>query len=241
VAGLLLCGASAGRAAEAPFAMTRETLPTEARMALYLRLIEGFVGWIEDSGTFQEDEALEKGGGSFQAAGAGVTWARGNSNLCIAYALLLTELPEKQQFSRYAVPRARLQDHLRRAIRAVCLTNKNCSRCAGNARWGGPSWQAALELKGAAWAAHLIEKQLDADTLSLIKEVTCKEADALDKPIASGLQGNTGSEDCSWNAPLLALAACKYPEHPHAAHWEELARRWAVSPWSGSALREISC
>ncbi|MCX7045462.1 MAG: hypothetical protein NTX50_08275, partial [Candidatus Sumerlaeota bacterium] len=221
-------GAQTGKT-DNQFAMTRETLSSEMKMKLYLKLLENFAGWIESSDTFKDDETIEKGGGAFLAKGAGVTWPRGNSNLCIIYATLLTALPDQSHFSRYRIPRAQMEDHLRRTLRALCLTNKNCARCINPARWGGPSWQAALEFKGAAWAAHLMEKQLDAETVALVKEITCKEADNLDKPIATAAPGNTGSEDCSWNTPLLALAANKYPDHPHAARWQELARRWAVN------------
>jgi hypothetical protein len=220
---------SVSAVAELP-ALSPETLPRETRMAGYLRLIENFVGWVEAKETFVEAKTLEPGGGYFEAAGKGVTWARGNSNLCIAYAVLLTANPDRESFCDGKVSRAMLLDHARRAMRALARANTNSPRHKkSKLDWGGPSWQAALEFAGCAWAAHLLADQLDAETLELVSEVVIAEANHLDKDIPSAEAGNTGSEDCSWNAPLLAFAACKYPDHPQAQHWDELAKRWGIN------------
>jgi len=215
------------------FTLQTETLSPKERQDIYLRLIENSVGWAEHTGKFVESDEQEPGGGYFEAKGAGVTWARGNGNLCLAYALLLEELPERQRFSIYQIPRQRLEDHLRRGLRTLCLANRNASRHKPTKHtWGGPSWQSALEAIGAAWAAHLREKHLDADTLALVREVVSKEADHLEKEIPSGKEGNTRSEDCTWNTPLLAFAANKYADHPHAARWDELCKKWAINAMS---------
>ena len=212
------------------FALRAETLSPQQRQEIYLQLIENFVGWAEHSGRFVDSDELEPGGRCFDAAGRGVTWARGNSNLCLAYALLLEECPRRQRFSIYDVSRSRLEDHLRRTIRTLCLSNKNCPRHkATRHAWGGPSWQAALELIGCAWAAHLRQEHLDLDTLRLVGEVVPKEADNLDKKIPSRRFNDTGAEDCCWNAPLLALAANKYADDPRASRWDALCRKWAFN------------
>lgn len=207
---------------------------TEAqRRDHYLQLIENFVGWAETSGKFQPDGP---DGGAFAAAGQGVSWARGNANLLIGYAVLLDAYPTRKQFCSAKIPREQLVDHLRRAIRTVCLTNKNCARVsAPKSTWGGLSWQAAMEITNLAWAAHLMENELSANTRALVKEIVCKEADNLDKPIPTMRPGDTGSEDCSWNAPLPAFAACKYASDPRAAKWDELARKWAMNSCSVKA------
>lgn len=210
--------------------LTRRTLSSEEKRGLYLQLIENFAGWAESGGFFLETDVLESGGGYFEAAGRGVTWARGNSNMCLAYALLLTEYPERKSFTIHNIPRERMEDHLRRTIRSVCLANKNLDRHkTGGPVWGGPAWQTALEFIGTAWAAHLWQAGLDQDTLEMVREVASKEARLLDKPIPSRRYGDTGAEDCCWNAAYLAFAANKYSDHPEAEHWDHLARKWALN------------
>jgi hypothetical protein len=208
-----------------------ETLSAQQRQEIYLRLIENFVGWTEQSERFSgsEDDATTSAG-CFDAAGNGVSWARGNSNLCIAYAVLLTSFPQRAEFSIYRIPRSTLEDHLRKTIRTLCLSNKNCARHQpGRHTWGGPSWQAALEIIGCAWSAHLYEQHLDEDTRNLVREVVCREADHLEKEIPSRRFDDTGAEDCCWNAPLLAFAANKYADDPRAARWEQLGTKWAFN------------
>lgn len=216
------------------FTLQTETLHAEQMQDIYLKLIENSVGWAEHQGKFVESDEQEPGGGYFAAAGAGVNWPRGNSNLCLAYALLLEELPDRQTFSIHRIPRRQLEDHLRRAIRTLCLSNKNSSRHKKNAKhvWGGPAWQSSLGTIGMAWAAHLREKHLDPDTLALAREIVEKEADHLEKEIPSGTRDNTRSEDCTWNTPLLAFAANKYADHPRAARWDELCKKWALNALS---------
>ncbi|NLE37616.1 MAG: hypothetical protein GX621_06280, partial [Pirellulaceae bacterium] len=215
------------------FSLQAETLRPDRMRENYLQLIENFVGWSEHLGTFVESDEQEPGGGYFEAAGRGVDWPRGNSNLCLAYALLLEEFPDRRRFSIYEIPREQLEDHLRRALRTVCLANKNSSRHKPAKHvWGGPSWQSSLGMIGLAWAAHLREKHLDEDTLALVRELTWREADHLEKKIPSGNQGNTQSEDCTWNTPLLAFAANKHADHPRAARWDELCKQWAINALS---------
>jgi hypothetical protein len=218
------------------YTLRAETLSPKERQEIYLRLIENFVGWAENLGRFIETDELEAGGGYFDAAGRGVSWARGNSNLCVAYAILLTAFPERREFSIHKIPRAVLEDHLRRTIRALCLSNKNCSHHKpAKHKWGGPSWQASLEFIGCAWAAQLCQGQLDEDTLAMVREVLCCEADHLDKEIPSNRFNNTGAEDCGWNAPLLALAANKCADDPRAAKWDSLCKKWAYNAASTDA------
>lgn len=218
------------------YTLRAETLSRQQRQEIYLRLIENFVGWAEHSGRFVGSKEIESEAGYFNAAGHGVTWARGNSNLCLAYAVLLKTFPERREFSIYKVPRSQLERHLCHTIRALCLSNKNCSRHKPTERtWGGTSWQAALELIGCAWAAHLYQEHLDADTLAMVREVVCREAEHLDKEIPSRRFDNTGAEDCSWNAPLLAFAANKYTDDPRASRCDSLCKKWAFNAVSIAA------
>jgi len=202
------------------FRLTRRTLKPSERQAIYLELIENFIGYAEHTGRFTSSNTLEPGGGFFDAAGSGVTWFRGNSNLCIAYAVLLGDCTGRKEFTKHKIPRSVLLGHLRKTIRSLCLANKNCSTHVPESHsWGGPSWQAAFGILGAAWAAHLMEPSLDEDTLALVAEVLAKEADHLDKPIPSAVPGNTAAEDCCWNTPVLAFAANKLSHDPRAKKW----------------------
>jgi len=234
---VLLC--QAVRAADGEFRPRPQTLPPRERVEIYLDLIEDFVGWCESSERPIDSDELEPGGGYFNAAGSGVTWSRGNSNISVAYAVLLDAYPERREFTRQRVPRDVLCDHLRKAIRSLCLANKHCSRHVDSQfTWGGPSWQAALGFTGCAWAAHLAEASLDSGTLALVAEVLAAEADNLDKPIPSAKPGDTGAEDCCWNAPLLAFAAGKLADDPRAEKWDALARRWAINATTRPSDRE---
>ena len=208
-----------------------ETLTSRECQAIYLTLMENFVGWSESK--FVDDDTYEPGGGRFEAKGHGVDWARGNSNLCIAYAVLLAEYPQRTTFTIHAIPRADLQEHLRKTIRYLCLAYQG----DGDRKWG-PGWQVSLDFIGCAWAAHLVEASLDSDTVRLVREVTCAVADSLDKAIPSRRFGDTGSEDCTWNAPFLAFAANKYADDPRAVHWDRLCKRWALNALSTAQDKE---
>ena len=59
--------------------------------AQYLQLIENFAGWAEQHWNEKEQ--------SYDANGTGVTWARGNGDVCIVYAVLLTALPDRATIS----------------------------------------------------------------------------------------------------------------------------------------------
>ncbi len=207
------------------FKLRHETLSSEECRKIYLDLIENFVGWSETK--FADNDTYERGGGYFRANGSGVDWARGNSNLCIAYAVLLTENPERQKFTIHEIPRARLEDHLRRTIRFLCLSYSG----KGKLKWG-PGWQVSLEFIGCAWAAHLFEKSLDKDTIGRVRKVSCSVANSLKKKIPSRRFGDTGSEDCTWNAPFLAFAANKYADDPRAGEWDTLCKKWALNALS---------
>lgn len=212
------------------YEMTRRTLTNDEKMDMYLRLIENFIGWAETSGNYVDSESLEAGGGFFEGKGRGVDWSRGNSNMAISYALLLTERPEQKLFTIYDIPREQLMDHARKAIRSLCIANKNFSGHQPSDRtWGGPAWQTGLSFIGCAWAAHLLEKQLDRETLDMVREVAGIEADLMDKEIPNRRFRDTGAEDCAWNTAFLAFVANKYADDERAEHWDYLAKKWGMN------------
>jgi len=139
---LLLVLTAGGRAADdrpAPASLNQA-----ARQ--YLGLIEHFAGFAEQ----HWNEKTQ----SYDAKGAGVTWARGNGGVALVNAVLLTELPDQATFSPRRIPRHVLFDHTQRAIRSLSLTSRVCTdpRATRPGTWGGHDarrgtwhWQAALE------------------------------------------------------------------------------------------------
>src|SRR5262249_8301774 len=142
--------------------------PTRSKAAqAYLDLVENFLGFAEQHWNDKED--------SYDAAGSGVTWARGNGGVCLAAAVVMTEYPDRDTFSPRKVERKVLLDRVRRAIRKLCLTSNVCTdpRAIKPGTWGGQDpkektwhWQAGLETEHWVLAAHLLRDQLDADTLA---------------------------------------------------------------------------
>src|SRR5436853_548869 len=68
----------------------------------YLNLMENFLGFAEQHWNDKED--------SYDAAGSGVTWPRGNGAVCLVAAVLMTEYPERDTFSPRKIERKVLLD-----------------------------------------------------------------------------------------------------------------------------------
>src|SRR5262245_32442797 len=84
----------------------------------YLGMLENFAGFVEEHWNAREQ--------SYDAAGRGVTWARGNGGVCLLNAVLLVEYPEKDNFSTRKISRQTLFEHTRQALRTVCLRSSVC-------------------------------------------------------------------------------------------------------------------
>jgi hypothetical protein len=229
---LAVCSPVLGRA-DAPVAVA----PNKASVQ-YLQLLENFAGWAEQH--WNESEQ------SYDAQGAGVTWARGNGDVCIVYAVLLTALPDRSTFSSRKIPREVMLDHVRRTLRTVCLANKNCGdpRAKKPGTWGGADgsrgghWQAGLETEHWVFAAFLLARDLDDDTKTLVRQVAAAEAELAKKPIPSAKPGNTAADDCVWNAGVLGVMAAIYADDPRATSWDEWAKRWALNTEARDADRK---
>ena len=197
----------------------------------YLDLIENFLGFAEQ----HWNEKAE----SYDAAGSGVTWARGNGAVCLVSAVLLTEYPDRETFSPQKIDRKVLLDHIRRTLRTLCFTSNVCTdpRAVKPGTWGGKDpkektwhWQAGLETEHWVLATHMLRDQIDADTLALVRQVAGAEADgAAVAQISSARPGDTAADDCSWNAGILGVCAAVYADDPRAKKWDEAAKRWALN------------
>ena len=213
-----------------------ETLTSQEKMSLLLMIAEDYVGYVETNNIYVESDAYETDGGYFEAGGHGVAWGRGGGNVSLVYAVMLSEQPSRQTFTKFDISREQLLSHLRNHLRAHYIANINCSRFPGAGAvpytWGGPSWQASLDIISAAWAAFLMEDELDSDTIALADEILMKEADNLCPPAKTFPNtvdmGDSKSEDCCWNAPVLAFAANKFAEDSRASNWDYYGKKWAM-------------
>ena len=213
----------------APGAAAPSELNAAARQ--YREMLERFAGFADR----HWNEAVE----SYDAAGKGVTWARGNGGVCLVNAVLLVELPEKPSFSAGGIPRGVMLDRTRRTIRRLCLTSAVCTdpRAVKPGTWGGADpkrggwhWQAGLETEHWVVAARLLESHLDEDTRSLVRQVATAEAvGAAGREIRSARRGDTAADDCAWNAGILGVCAAFYADDSRAARWDESAKRWALN------------
>lgn len=216
---LIAFGAASAAAAEPP-----PTLSDSAKQGLLLQVVEKFVPRAE--AFWRASDLKEPESGYFSAAGSGVTQARGDGNMAIALATLLTASPEQAEFA--GVPRATIESQVIQVIRHEALTNKLSG--AGYNRWGEGTWQASLETYNWAFAAKLLWNDLNEETRELVKRVVTGEANILlTKPIASGEFGDTGAEDEGWNTPTPELAAIMWPEDPHAEAWLRTAKKIAIN------------
>jgi hypothetical protein len=116
----------------------------------------------------------------------------------------------------------------------MCFSNRNCkhSQALKEPKWGGPGWQTGLETSGWFWAAWLLREELDSETWQLACDVAAAEADLLKKEIPSRVKGNTGAEDCIWNAAMMGAAANFLEGDPRSASWDEWCKRWALNALS---------
>src|SRR5262249_8629225 len=77
----------------------------------YLALIENLGGFAEQHWNEKEE--------NYDAAGKGVTWARGNGGVCLVMAVLLEEYPDREEFFPQKVPREVILGHVKRTLRRL--------------------------------------------------------------------------------------------------------------------------
>jgi F5/8 type C domain-containing protein/alpha-galactosidase-like protein len=212
-------GATSAVAAEAP-----PTLSDSAKQDLLVQVLERFVPRAE---TFwRASDLTQPESDYFEAAGSGVDQARGDGDMAMAFATLLTARPQQAEFG--GLSRATIESQTIQVIRHEALTSKLSG--AGYNRWGEGTWQASLETYNWAFAAKLLWADLDEETRALVKRVVTGEADILiTKPIATGEWGNTGAEDEGWNTATPELAALMWPEDPRAEEWLRTAKKIAIN------------
>ena len=196
---------------------------------LMLDMIERFVPRCEAA--WREGGLAAERTGSFDADGRETTRVRATANVCLAYAVLLHARPDQKAFGPDAkpVPRETLLAHAAAGIRYLGFTNRNHPK-SERPDWGGPSWTAAIDASGAAWAARILEGRLDPETAALAKDLLAAECDALAKmAIPERCPDDAAPEAFAANAVPPALAAAWLAGDRRAAGWDELAKRWALN------------
>lgn len=116
--------------------------------------------------------------------------------------------------------------------------------CTDGTKWGN-TWISALGIERMMYGVALLEPLPDEDRAAL-RRVLCHEADWLllhhrrgrDEGIFAdpwAASGHNDPESNLWNGALLWRASARYPDHPHAADWEERAHRFLLNAVSVAA------
>lgn len=200
-------------------------VPSSAeKQGTYLALLEGFVPLTQRF--WREGDLPQPGTGFYDAAGEGVTQARGAGNVALAVATLLVAAPERESLG--GVPRGVLIDQVRQTVRHSAFTNTLAG--TGHNRWGGDAVQASLETFGWALAAHLLWAELDPPTRAAVYHIVSAQADAVvAQPVYASLGDQTGAENNGWNTLTPALAAMMFPDDGRVPAWREAVTRAAVN------------
>ncbi|HLA84558.1 MAG TPA: hypothetical protein VJL29_07170 [Thermoguttaceae bacterium] len=104
--------------------------------------------------------------------------------------------------------------------------------CLNGHPWGN-QWQSAMWARALGMGAWMVWDRLDRPTRLGVARVLEFEADRfITTPPRSGLVNNTGAEENAWNAGMITLASAMMPGHPHAADWDQAAKRYLYNTFS---------
>jgi hypothetical protein len=120
-----------------------------------------------------------------------------------------------------------------RAIRyAVSSHLTGTQKCTDGKPWGG-SWQSAMWTATLTFGARLIWDDLDTELQQGVEHVIASEADRFlkNKP-PTGRFGDTKAEENGWDMTCLAVADSMFPNHAHAAAWQEKAIEYMMNTLS---------
>ena len=119
------------------------------------------------------------------------------------------------------------------AIRYATATHRTgTQKCADGKSWGG-SWQSAMWTGTLAFGAWLVWDELDAGLRRDTQRIVASEADRfLNGQPPSGLWADTKAEENGWTLICIAIAANMFPDHPHAAAWQDKACEYMMNTLS---------
>jgi hypothetical protein len=155
---------------------------------------------------------------------------RQNATVALGYAALLLGDYDAEIAG---VPREQIERDLLGLLRYIAITHKANLLPTGDGRPWGDQWQSALWAHWAGRAAWLAWDRLDDETRLMFARLIEHEADRFNtRAPDSGEWRDTKAEENAWNAMLIALAACMFPDHPHAELWEERAIVYLVNSYA---------
>ena len=119
------------------------------------------------------------------------------------------------------------------AIRYAAATHvTGTQKCPDGKQWGN-SWQSAMWAGTLGFGAWLLWDDLDADLREGAQRVIASEADRfLNGKPPGGRWLDTKAEENGWNLICISIAANMFPDHPHAAAWNEKAIEYMMNTLS---------
>jgi hypothetical protein len=213
----------------------------------YLKSLLTFEKWAES--VWHDDPDIPGAGYWGDGISGGNAGIRGTSGVAVAYAVLIREYPN-------APEKARRLKHLQASVKFAIATHESGSAgmlATDGKKWGaypGVSktdvriWQSSMWAATMGFAAALVEKQLDPETIIGVKRVIAAEADLLVTiPPPSGFHLDSKGEENAWNTSIPAMAAAWMPKDKRAADWlrttkSYLANSYSVPKDSTGALKQ---
>ncbi|MGE9291665.1 MAG: hypothetical protein ACQKBT_11775 [Puniceicoccales bacterium] len=110
--------------------------------------------------------------------------------------------------------------------------------CTDGSQWGH-TWISALGTERMMFSWHLLDRWLNDEDRSQMRNLLCSEADWIlnsyhrggNPGISCGKWGTEGNDPESniWNGALLWRASVMYPDHPHVADWQEKSHQFLIN------------
>ena len=129
--------------------------------------------------------------------------------------------------------RRELMDKAVRGLRYTVATHiTGTQKCTDGKQWGG-SWQSGMWTSTIYFGAWLVWDDLDPELRKGIERVVASEADRLlSIKLPTGRWGDTKAEENGWDMTCISLAPNMFPNHPHAAAWNEKAIEYMMNTLS---------
>lgn len=125
------------------------------------------------------------------------------------------------------------------ALRFVTATHVTGTQKCSNGKPWGDSWQSAMWTGNLAFGAWLVWDKLDSQLQKDVERIIAAEADRFLKvKPPGGSFSNTKAEENAWNLTCISIAANMFPDHPHAAAWNEKAIEYAINTFSSPQDRD---
>lgn len=106
----------------------------------------------------------------------------------------------------------------------------------GDGKPWGNHWQSAFWAALAGKAAWMLWGSLDDETKIMAARMIIHEADRYNqRPPDDGEWLDTKAEENAWNSNIIVLAACMFPNHPHARLWRQQANVYMMNSFSTKA------